>query len=216
MENKSTNRIKAPQENNFEIRLSNIKISTQTETHLIGLGSGGVNAIKYIWSQWANGRFTAVNDPADADIPDGINLIPFHSPKILKFTGTKRDIYFPDMEQPLELPDEMTGLFREDCRFVILAGLGGYIGTKIAEALSRMLQKEQKDFITICSVPFSFEGRNKLAYAREAVEQMKSIPNCHFFELDLLRNEHNDLLLSEAFPAGDRYFYKIISKLRIV
>ena len=48
----------------------------------------------------------------------------------------------------------------------LLAGLGGYTGTKMAEALSGMLQKEQKDFITLCSMPFSFEGRNKLACAR--------------------------------------------------
>jgi hypothetical protein len=161
------------------------------------------------------GRCTVVNDPDDADIPAGINLIPFQSPKILKFTGKKGDIYFPDMDQPLELPDEFTGLFREDCRFVLLAGLSSYTGTKMAEALSGMMQKEQKDFLTICSMPFSFEGRNKLTIAREAMERMKTIPYCHLFELDMLRNEHDDLLLSEAFPAGDRCFYKIINKLRI-
>jgi hypothetical protein len=162
------------------------------------------------------GRCTVVNDPDDADIPAGINLIPFQSPKILKFTGKKGDIYFPDMDQPLDLPDELTGLFQENCRFVLLAGLGGYTGTKMAEALSLMLHKEQKDFLTICCVPFSFEGRNRLKIAREAMERMKTIPNCHFFELDLLRNEQEDLMLSEAFPAGDRYFYRIISRLQIV
>jgi len=48
------------------------------------------------------------------------------------------------------LPDELTGLFRENRRFVLLAGLGGYAGTKMAEALSLLLHKEQKDFLTIC------------------------------------------------------------------
>jgi cell division protein FtsZ len=216
MENNSTNRIKALKELCFEDWLSKIKISTNTETHIIGLGSGGTNAVKYLWSQLIKGRFTVVNNPDSADIPAGINLIPFHSPKILKFTGKKGDIYFPDMDHPLELPDEFTGLFREDCRFVIFAGLGGYTGTKMAEALSGMLQKEQRDFLTLCSMPFSFEGRSRLAHTREAMNRMKTIPNCHFFELDLLRNEHDDLMLSEAFPAGDRYFYKIINKLRIV
>jgi hypothetical protein len=109
MENKSTNRIKALRELSFEHWLGKIQISTQTDTHFIGLGTGGTNAVKYIWSQWIKGRFTVVNNHDSADIPTGINLIPFHSPKILKFTGTKRDIYFPDMEQPLVLPDELTG-----------------------------------------------------------------------------------------------------------
>jgi len=216
MENNVTNRIKAFYDLSFEHWVSNIKISTNTETHLIGLGSGGTNAVKYIRSQWVKGRCTVVNNPDRAEIPAGMHLIPFHSPKILMFTGKKGDIYFPDMAQPLELPDELTSLFRADCRFVLLAGLGGYTGTKMAEALSGMLLKQQKDFLTLCSMPFSFEGRSRLAYAREARERMKVIPNCHFFELDLLRNEHENLMLSEVFPAGDRYFYKIISKLGIV
>ncbi|MBK6964903.1 MAG: hypothetical protein IPH20_13435 [Bacteroidales bacterium] len=213
MNRESEQRVKALRELSFERWVSRIKISTHSETHLIGLGSGGANAVKYIWSQWVKGRFTVVNDPVDTDIPDGIKLIPFHSPKIRKFSGKKGDFYFPDMEQPLELPDELTDLFRENYRFLLLAGLGGYTGTKMAEALALMLHKEQKDFLTICSMPFSFEGRNRLAIAREAEERMKTIPNCHFFELDLLRNEQKDLLLSEAFPAGDRYFYRIIITL---
>jgi cell division GTPase FtsZ len=98
---------------------------------------------------------------------------------------------------------------------VLLAGLGGYAGTKMAGALSLILHKQQKDFITICSMPFSFEGRNRLAIAREAKERMKAIPNSHFFELDLLRNEHENLMLSEVFPAGDGYFYKIIQKAEL-
>jgi hypothetical protein len=28
-----------------------------------------------------------------------------------------------------------------------------------------------------------------------------------------LRNEHENLLLSEAFPAADRYFYRIVCEL---
>jgi len=65
-------------------------------------------------------------------------------------------------------------------------------------------------------MPFSFEGRNRLAIARQAKERMKAIPNCHFFDLDIVRNEQENLMLSEVFPAGDRYFYKIISRLGIV
>ncbi|MBK9357022.1 MAG: hypothetical protein IPN08_06480 [Bacteroidales bacterium] len=108
------------------------------------------------------------------------------------------------------MPDELTGLFRENGRFVLLAGLGGYTGTKVAEAFSLMLYKQHKDFLTICSMPFSFEGRFRLTIAREAKERMKAIPNCHFFELDMLRNDHVNMALSEAFPAADRCFYKIL------
>jgi hypothetical protein len=194
MENNADSRIKALRQQTFDHWISKIKISAHSDNHFIGLGNGGTNAVKYIWSQWVKGRFTVVNDPEDADIPDGINLIPFRSPKIRKFSGKKRDFYFPDMEQPLELPDELSGLFRENCRFILLAGLGGYTGTKMAEALSGMLQKEQRDFPTICSMPFSFEGTSRLANAHEAM----------------------NLALSEAFPAADRYFYKIISRLRIL
>lgn len=81
--------------------------------------------------QWIKGRFTVVNHPEDTDIPVGINLIPFIPPETIRFTGKKGDIYFSDMGKPLKLPDELTGLFREDCRFVILVGMGGYTGTKM-------------------------------------------------------------------------------------
>lgn len=216
MENNSTSRIEALQELSFEHWVSKIEITTQTETHIVGLGRGGTNAVKYIWNQWEKGRFTVINDPDNADIPDGINLIPFHSPKIRKFSGKHRDFYIPDIDQALELPDELTGLFRENCRLVLLAGLGGYTGTKMAEALSLMLHKEQKDFLTICSMPFSFEGRNRLTIARESKERMKAIPNCYFFELDMLRNDYVNMALSEAFTAADRCFYKILQKSGLV
>lgn len=64
---------------------------------------------------------------------------------------------------------------------MLLAGLGGYTGMKMAEALSHMLHKEQKDFLIICSMPFSFKGGNRLAIAREAKKRMKILPNFHFF-----------------------------------
>jgi len=216
MDSRSEQRIKALQELDSKYWLSEIEISNQTETHFIGLGSAGANAVKYIWSQWMKAQFTVVNDQRGADIPEGIKLIPFISPKILKFTGKYGDFYDPDMAQPLELPDELSELFNQNCRFVLLAGLGGYTGTKMAEALSLMLHNSQKDYITICSVPYRFEGRNKQTIALQAIEQMKTIPNCHFFELDQLKDEQEDMLLCDAFPAGDRYFYKIISKLLMI
>jgi len=216
MNDKSRLRIKALREQNFEHWISRIKISSQRETHFIGMGGGGTNAVKFLWSNWVRGRYTVVNTHENKDIPDGINLIPFHSPKNIKFTGKKEDIYVPDLENPLKLQEKLTWLNREDCRLVLLAGLGGYTGTKMAEALSGMLHKQQKDFLTICSMPFRFEGRSRLANAQEAMNRMKTIPNCHFFELEMLRDEYENMSLSEAFPAADRYFYRIISKLRIV
>lgn len=213
MDNNAKNRIKALQKLSFKPWLSEIEISTQTETHFIGFGSGGANAVKYIWSQRVKAQFTVVNDQRGAEIPEGIKLIPFISPKILKFTGKYGDITVPDMAQPLVLPDELTELFHENCRFVLLASLGGYTGTKMAEALSLMLHNAQKDYITICSVPYRFEGRNNQLIALEAIERMKTIPNCHIFELDQLKDEQEDMLLCDAFPAGDRYFYRIVYEL---
>jgi len=65
-------------------------------------------------------------------------------------------------------------------------------------------------------LPFSFKGRNRLKIACEAKERMKAIHNCHFFKLDMLRNDYENMALSEAFPAADSYFYKILQESGLV
>ena len=180
------------------------------DNHVIGLGYGGARAAIYAWQQWVRGGFTVVSDPQNAEVPDGIHLIRFRSPRIRVYSGRMGEFSLPDMDEPLHLPEELNQVLSEEGRFILLAALGGYTGTKMAEALSLRLQSEQKDFVVLCSLPFRFEGRTRNRIAREALERMKTIPDCHSFALDSLRTANPGMLLSEAFRAGDEAFYRFL------
>ena len=194
-------------------QFSTLNTGNRGEINVIGLGLGGARAALFTWNQWVKGRFTVVTDPQNVRIPEGIRLIPFCSPGIKVYSGRMGEFSMPDMEIPLLLPEELNQLLNGDGRLILLAGLGGYAGTKMAEALSLKLHRDSRDFTTLCSLPFRFEGRSRSRIAREAMERMKTMPNCHFFELDKLCTENPGLLLSEAFRAGDGAFFRMMCSI---
>jgi len=180
--------------------------------HFIGLGSGGSSALMYFYSRGVKGSFTAITEPGRPDLPAKIRLIPFISPKLPPL-GRKHLYYPPDMKHPLFMPEGISTIFNGDERYVLLAGLGHYTGTKLAEALSLQLHQDKRDFVTLCSVPFSWEGRAYNTYARNAITTLQAIPGFNFFELDSLREMYDDLLLSEAFDKADELFYSVFENI---
>ncbi len=110
------------------------------------------------------------------------------------------------------IPGPVRQVFSHDHKYVLLAGLGGFTGTSLAVQLTPWLKETNKEFITICSLPFHFEGLKRRSYAENAMEKLQAIPNFSHYRLETLRRKYGDITIKDAFEKADEDFYRIYRK----
>ncbi len=177
------------------------------QIHFIGLGNAGSEALKHIYSKGIVGKFTSVND-ISTSIPD-INFIKFVAPPDKWISKGDKLIRISKMNNEIIISDELKKVFENNERFILLAGLSGFTGTKLTAALNEYLKKQNKDFISICSLPFDFESDPRKLNAQIVVNNLKSKSNFEFFRLQSIREQYGNLKLKDAFLLGNEFFYKI-------
>jgi hypothetical protein len=183
------------------------KTESTSPTHFIGLGKGGYHIVQHFLKQNPKGKYTCISyykpqklDPRIQFVqipPSGKVIYPFGDP-----------FHFPP--QPgakVQLTNEVLQLVKANDKFVLLAGLGGFTASNLAKELTLMLHAENKDFQTICSLPFTFEGTKRRQNATKALSAIKHLPQVKYFELDSLKQKYGDLALSNAFDRVSREFW---------
>jgi len=175
--------------------------------HFIGLGNAGTEALKLIYNKGIVGKFTSVND-ISTSIPS-INFIKFIAPPDKWISNGDKLIRISNMNNEIIISDELKKVFKNNERFILLAGLSGFTGTKLTAALNEYLKKENKDFISICSLPFDFESDPRKLHAQSVVNNLKSKSNFEFFRLESIREQYGNLKMKDAFMLGNEFFYKI-------
>lgn len=184
------------------------EVSQDKPLHFVGLGKSGCKALEYIYSKGIKAKYTGITEPGFQFSP-GINFIPFGSPKQIRFKIRGEEIRMSDMDQAFVMPDQIKELFNGDCRYILLAALGGYAGSNMAQELTIMLQDQKRSFRTICSLPFSFEGKPKNRVAGSVLQRLLPVPGFSYFRLDSFPEYYDNLSLSEAFDKADEHFYLV-------
>lgn len=177
------------------------------EIHFIGLGNAGSQALEHIFYKGIVGKFTSVND-ISSSIPT-INFIKFVAPPDNWISNGDKLVRISNMNNEIIISDELKKLFKNNERFILLAGLSGFTGTKLTAALNGYLEKHNKNFISICSLPFDFESNPRKLNAQCVVTNLKSTPNFHFFKLQSIREQYGNMKTNDAFLLGNEFFYKI-------
>jgi len=178
-------------------------------THFIGLGGCGCNVLQFFHKKGLEGKYTGITELGERILYPGINYISFTPPRYDPFNLSNPRVLFPDMRQKLVVPEEIKELFRENHRYVLIAGLGGYTGTKMVEELTLWLDDIGKVFVTICSLPFYFEGKIRNTIAEKSLIKLR--PICNFRYLDhiaILDQCLVDLTVPDAFLLGNKKFYE--------
>ena len=187
--------------------------ATEKEIHFVGLGTAGCRALQYIWGKKIVAKYTAITETDDLRTLEGIDYIPFTPPRYIRAKIKDRSIWYPDMDKQIVMPGGIKELFVQDHRFILLAGLGGYTGTYMAEVLSSMLNDCGIEFYTICSLPFPFEGPERNTFAMSSFNKLRMINNFRYFDFKVLTQHYGNLSLAKAFAKGDEEFYKLYTEL---
>ena len=160
---------------------------TPSSIHFIALGTGASKALCYVYNQKLNAEYTCIGDVSSITIPEGINVIPFVSPKDF-FDDESYEWRYPKIK------------ISEWC----------YSKIKIPEDILNLFNS-QKD--NICSYPFSFEGRKRTIMAIDFTKKMQEASNFIKFNLDDLRNKYGNMTLKKALNKANEEFFKEIKEL---
>lgn len=126
--------------------------------HFIGLGDAGSNVVEYIYSKGIKGKYTCISNTIKNNLPKEIQCIQLNTQSVA-----------------IEIPDAVLKIFNANDTFILLSGLGGYLGTFMTEKITLSLHEQQKSFMTITTLPFKFEGEERFSRALTTVEKLKTI-----------------------------------------
>ena len=175
----------------------------------IGVGGGGINAVNLMY-QKIDGVTFAVLDSDRQQLIDS----PVPNRVLLRPDTTHRSA-------AKECESEIATFFYDNTKMVIIvAGLGGETGTDVAPVVARIArEKEVTLTVGIVTIPFQFEGTERIQMALAGIEDMRK----HVDSLFVINNQHlteiyNDLDQSNAFAKSDetlttavRSLYEIIA-----
>jgi cell division protein FtsZ len=177
-------------------------IDTKPLIKVIGVGGGGGNAANYMFSKGIKDvDFVVCNTDNKALIQSAIPNKIMIGEKGLG-AGNKPEI---GRQAAIESQVEIDKILDEGTEMVfVTAGMGGGTGTGAAPVIAKAAKKKGILTIGIVTIPFVFEGRNRLKQAIEGLEEMrKSVDAIIIITNERIKQMYGDLSLSNAFSKAD-------------
>lgn len=178
--------------------------------HFVGLGDAGAILIDYFNKNGLSGKFSCISNVKPDNLSSEIQFFHFTPPGKNKIPDKHGFYGVYDMNAQLIIPESFKKVFESNNKFILIAGLGGYTGTKMIKNLSALLHNKNKEFYTICTLPFQFEGIKRMKIANKALNEIQKYSKCFYYNLENINQEYNgELMLSQAFNIADDQMYKM-------
>ena len=196
-------------ESELGVMLTLDKNQKRTIIKAIGVGGGGINAVNLMYQKIDGVTFVILDTDRqqliDSPVPNRVLLRP--------------DTTHRSAAEKSE--SEIAAFFDDDTKIVIIvAGLGGETGTDVAPVVARIArEKEVALTVGIVTIPFWFEGTQKIQKALAGIEEMsKHVDALFFINNQRLTKIYSDLDQTNAFAKSDetlttvvRFLYEIIA-----
>lgn len=197
-----------PEDKDYLSTYNNSEIGNDSGTPTIiaiGVGGGGGNAINYMCSQDIRGvEFVALNTDQqalkDCHAPTRILL----GPKLCKGRGAG-GLPTVGREAAEESVPEIEKLIDRQVDMVfVTAGMGGGTGTGAAPVVARVCKEHNILTIGIVTIPFFFEGMDKMRSALDGAAALKKNVDARLLiNNDRLMDIYSDMEWSMAFTKAD-------------
>ena len=184
--------------------MSELDFEQVANIKVFGIGGGGCNAVNRMVSEGVKGvEFYVANTDLQCLKKSPVENKLFLGREITKGLGAGAVPEFgrrAAQENESEIRDAIKG---SDMVF-ITAGLGGGTGTGAAPLFAKIAKEEGALTVGIVTKPFTFEGKKRMKYAEQGLEEMKEYVD------SLIVVSNNNLIevigrrpLTEAFQAAD-------------
>ncbi len=172
---------------------------------VIGVGGGGSNAVNHMFKQGIKGvDFIVCN--TDSQALD-ISPVPIKVQLGQSLTEGRGAGSIPEVGKnaAIENLDELRAILEKNTTMVfITAGMGGGTGTGAAPVIARLAKEMGILTVGIVTVPFTFEGRKRMAQATDGLREMReAVDTLLVIRNDKLREIHGNLSLQQAFAEAD-------------
>jgi len=172
---------------------------------VIGVGGGGSNAVNYMYNQGVTGvDFVVCNTDIQALRNSPISVKIQIGKELTKGLGAG-SIPERGKKSALENIDYVKSILDKNTKMVfITAGMGGGTGTGAAPVIAREAREVGILTVGIVTIPFYFEGRQRLERALDGIEELsKHVDALLVINNQKLRDMYGNLKLSEAFSKAD-------------
>jgi len=184
-------------------------IQTDKPLHFIGFGGAGSNIIIALQKMGLPAKYTCITQPERENLVREIAYINFMPPGEQRITKTGKEFFIPNMQAPVQVPQNIYSLFEPEAHYVLIAGLGGYTGTYLMAHFGTWLQEHQKSFTAICVLPFSFERAGSKTIIKRIQKKFKENKRFHFIDLDTYQEKFGDKPLQELFEQVNEEVYAL-------
>jgi cell division protein FtsZ len=171
---------------------------------VIGVGGGGSNAVNHMYKQGikdvefvvANTDLQALNSsPVPHKLQLGVNLTEGLG------CGANPEV---GRAAAIESKEQIREMLMGTKMVFVTAGMGGGTGTGAAPVIAKIAKDMDILTVGIVTVPFSFEGKKKLAQAELGIEAFRSSCDTVLIILnDKLREIYGNLSIGQAFGEAD-------------
>jgi cell division protein FtsZ len=171
---------------------------------VIGVGGGGSNAVNHMFRQGikdvefvvANTDLQALNSsPVPYKLQLGVNLTEGLG------CGANPEV---GRAAALESKDQIREMLAGTKMVFVTAGMGGGTGTGAAPVIAKIAKDMDILTVGIVTVPFSFEGKKKIAQADLGIDAFRASCDTVLVILnDKLRDIYGDLSIGQAFGEAD-------------
>lgn len=176
--------------------------SLKRNLYFVALGSGGTNAMAFIYKQGIKANYSCITGSYMSHLTPDIKHIFWKTP-------SKYCVLGENYMTPLSLTNEMKSVFSGNETFVILAGLGGSVGTGFIFDALKFLRENQKKYVAICTLPMQCEGKSRNQYARLKKQEICKMRNVHFIDIEHLLQQFPEMKTTELFENANEMAYHI-------
>jgi len=178
---------------------------TSSIIKVIGVGGGGNNALRHMYERGIHGvdfivcntdAQTLDNNPVAHKVQLGTSLT--------EGLGAGAD---PEVGEKaaIESIDDIKAALGQNTKMIfITAGMGGGTGTGAAPVIAKVAKEMGILTIAIVTVPFTFEGKRRLAQAEEGLERLRdNVDSLIVINNDKLRQQFGNLGFKSGFSKAD-------------
>ena len=183
----------------------NLPVEEHGIIKVIGVGGGGGNAVNHMYKEGIQEvTFALCNTDsqvlAKSPVPVHLQL----GPTVTKGLGAGNDP-LKARKAAEESIDDIRELLSDGTQMVfITAGMGGGTGTGAAPVVARVAKEMNILTIGIVTIPFLFEGKEKIIQAIEGVEDIKPhVDALMIINNERLRSIYSDISFTNAFKKAD-------------
>ena len=189
----------------FELGVMSILDKNQQFTIIkaIGVGGGGINAVNLMYQKFDGVTFGVLDSDRhqlmDSPVPNRVLLRPDTT----------------HCSAAEESESDIAAFFDGDTKMVIIvAGLGGETGTDVAPVVARIAREKGLLTVGVVTIPFLFEGSDKVLKALDGIEEMSKYVDALFIiDNQRLTEIYGDLGQTNAFAKSDETQTTAVSSL---